>query len=99
MNQDVSFGELDKQSYYTKVLFMVTGARTALFPLQVIKTRLQYQNQSTREYNGVIHAFKKIFQNEGFVGFFKGYPVSMFSMPATFLYLTTLEVNLRITIG
>ena len=49
--------------------------------------------QSTREYNGVIHAFKKIFQNEGFVGFFKGYPVSMFSMPATFLYLTTLEVN------
>jgi len=34
-----------KQSYYTKVLFMVTGARTALFPLQVIKTRLQYQNQ------------------------------------------------------
>ena len=51
------------------------------------------QIQSTREYNGVIHAFKKIFQNEGFVGFFKGYPVSMFSMPATFLYLTTLEVN------
>jgi len=93
MNQDVSFGELDKQSYYTKVLFMVTGARTALFPLQVIKTRLQYQNQSTREYNGVIHAFKKIFQNEGFVGFFKGYPVSMFSMPATFLYLTTLEAS------
>ena len=56
--------------------------------------------QSTREYNGVIHAFKKIFQNEGFVGFFKGYPVSMFSMPATFLYLTTLEVNFnRIVIG
>jgi len=61
MNHDVSFGELDKQSYFTKVLFMVTGARTALFPLQVIKTRLQYQNQSTREYNGSYSCFQKDF--------------------------------------
>ena len=65
-----------------------------------ISTGYNDHKQSTREYNGVIHAFKKIFQNEGFVGFFKGYPVSMFSMPATFLYLTTLEVNFnRIVIG
>jgi len=41
----------------------------------------------------VIHAFKKIFQNEGLLGFFKGYPVSMVSLPASFFYLTTLEAS------
>lgn len=72
---------------------MVMGARTALFPLQVIKTRMQYQNQKTAEYKGVLDAFRKIFRNEGLGGFFKGYPASLVSLPATMLYLTTLEVS------
>jgi len=72
---------------------MMVGMRTVLFPLQVVKTRLQFQNKADRQYSGMFDAAKKIVRQEGYSGFFKGYPISMMSLPAGFIYLTTLELS------
>ena len=60
----------------------------------MVKTRLQFQNKSdSGQYKGIIDAVRKIRSSEGFFGFFKGYPISLLSLPAGFVYLTTLEVK------
>lgn len=45
--------------------------RTILYPLLVVKTRLQVQKQTT-VYTGSLDAFKKIYKNEGLRGLYRG---------------------------
>jgi len=92
-NSGVKWGEIDKTQYFAKMFGMMVGMRTCLFPLQVIKTRLQFQNKATKQYNGMFDAFKKIAKTEGVSGFFKGYPISMLTLPSAFIYMTALEIS------
>lgn len=49
-------------------------ASLAVNPFDVIKTRLQLLNRPQGEpsYNGIIDCARKIYQNEGFLAFYKG---------------------------
>lgn len=63
---------------------LCSAASTTTYPLQVIKARLQQRSQSLelmangeieavhREYVGMLATGKKLWQREGFLGFFKG---------------------------
>ncbi|CDW79824.1 mitochondrial carrier protein [Stylonychia lemnae] len=53
---------------------------TFCFPLEVLKTRLQIQGQMSHEKYGVL-SLKKIIQEEGFRGLYRGYQVSVFCIP------------------
>lgn len=66
---------MDKTKYYPLALVSGATIRTALYPLTVVKTRLQVQNKRTL-YNGTWDAFKKITRMEGFQGLYRGYLVS-----------------------
>ncbi|KAL2347117.1 hypothetical protein Fmac_001117 [Flemingia macrophylla] len=53
----------------------ISGAvgATCVYPLQVIRTRLQAQPSNTSDsYKGMSDAFRRIFKLEGFTGFYKG---------------------------
>ncbi|KAG5046066.1 hypothetical protein JHK82_015447 [Glycine max] len=53
----------------------ISGAvgATCVYPLQVIRTRLQAQPSNTSDaYKGMFDAFRRTFQLEGFIGFYKG---------------------------
>ncbi|MCI20414.1 calcium-binding mitochondrial carrier protein SCaMC-1, partial [Trifolium medium] len=50
-----------------------TLGATCVYPLQVIRTRLQAQpSNSSDAYKGMCDAFLRTFQREGFRGFYKG---------------------------
>jgi solute carrier family 25 protein 44 len=93
MNYDIKLDELDKSVYHRKIAFLVLSARTLLYPLSVIKTRLQYQDASTRQYSGQLDVIRKIFKKEGFRGFYRGYPISLLSLPASLAYIEAMELS------
>lgn len=93
MAASLKWADMDKTQYFGKMFTMMVTMRTCLFPLQVVKTRLQFQNKADRQYSGILDAAKKIARSEGYMGFFKGYPISMLSLPAGFIYLTSLELS------
>lgn len=88
---NIELDDLDKTAYHSKIFFLIFSARTALYPLSVIKTRLQYQDAATRQYSGQLDVAKKILKNEGFRGFYKGYPISLISLPASLAYIEAME--------
>ena len=74
----------DSLGYLTMGAMSKIVATTVTYPLQVIKSRLQQRSQTTelsltgeveivkRQYNGVIDCIRRIWVNEGIIGFFKG---------------------------
>lgn len=74
----------DSLGYLTMGAVSKIVATTVTYPLQVIKSRLQQRSQTTelsvtgeveivkRQYNGVIDCVRRIWVNEGIIGFFKG---------------------------
>ena len=73
--QVIELHMMDKTKYYPLALLSGATIRTALYPLSLVKTRLQVQNKKTM-YNGTWNAFKKITHLEGFQGLYRGYLVS-----------------------
>lgn len=79
--QVIELHMMDKNKYYP--LALVSGAciRTCLYPLSLVKTRLQVQSKKTL-YNGTWDAFKKIGKMEGIAGLYRGYWVnSLLTVP------------------
>ena len=73
--QVVELHMMDKSKYYPLALVTGTLIRTTLYPLGLVKTRLQVQNKKTF-YNGTWDAFKKITRVEGMRGLYRGYWVN-----------------------
>ena len=72
---------MDPTKYYPLALLSGTAIRTVLYPVSLVKTRLQIQNKKTL-YNGTWDAFKKISHLEGIQGLYRGYLVScLFIVP------------------
>jgi len=83
-NSGVMYQLQDSVGYLTMGAVSKIIASTVTYPLQVIKSRLQQRSQTAeltaagdvkimkREYAGVIDCVTRIWQREGFVGFFKG---------------------------
>lgn len=73
--QVIELDMMDKSKYYPLALVSGTAIRTLLYPLSLVKTRLQVQNKRTL-YNGTWDAFRKISRMEGVTGLYRGYLVN-----------------------
>lgn len=79
--QVIELHMMDQTKYYPLALLSGTTIRTVLYPVSLVKTRLQIQNKKTL-YNGTWDAFKKISHLEGIQGLYRGYLVScLFIVP------------------
>lgn len=70
---------------YGASLTRIATAAITLSPLDVIKTRLQFQGkyENVKHYNGFIDAFSRIGREEGIFGFFRGLPARIiYQIPA-----------------
>lgn len=61
---------MDRRKFYPLSFFCSLSVRASLYPLTVVKTRLQIQKQST-VYKGTFDALSKIYSTEGIAGLYK----------------------------
>ncbi|XP_028780251.1 calcium-binding mitochondrial carrier protein SCaMC-1-like [Neltuma alba] len=81
----------------------VSGAlgATCVYPLQVVRTRMQAQRSNTStDYNGMTEVFKRTFEHEGFRGFYKGiFPNLLKVIPSasiTYVLYETVKKGLKL---
>lgn len=65
--------------------------RFFLYPLVVIKTRLQVQRGKYPVYSGTFDAFAKILRNEGFSSLYRGFVVNTMQITSGLVHLMTYE--------
>lgn len=89
----IEMSMMEPKKYYP--LTMVSGLviRSILYPLTLIKTRLQIQ-VGKDVYKGTIDAMIKIPKNEGISGLYRGFLFNSFQMIPSIVYITTYE-NIR----
>ena len=63
---------LDKKRFFPLSIASSFTIRTTLYPLTLVRTRLQVQ-RGNEIYKGTWDAFKKIYKYEGILAFFKKY--------------------------
>lgn len=71
-------------------------AHILTYPTEVVRARLQAQHGPHRKYEGIFHAFKKIWAMERLAGYYKGLGTSLIKMtPSHAISLTTYEFIVR----
>ncbi|KAJ4849032.1 hypothetical protein Tsubulata_038061 [Turnera subulata] len=84
---------LDKTKFYVVGAGIFTGLTVALYPVSVIKTRLQVATKDTVERN-VSSVIKDLVRNEGIPGLYRGFgTVITGAIPARIIFLTALETT------
>ena len=81
---------MDEWKYYPRAFMSGMAVRTILYPMMLIKTRIQIQKHKSH-YTGTFDAFRKILQAEKFRGLYKGYWVSTMLVVPQMAYITTYE--------
>lgn len=66
---------MNKAKFFPLSMLSSFTVRCALYPLTLIKTRLQIQKHNN-VYTGMIDAYRKILGCEGFVGLYRGFWIS-----------------------
>ena len=86
----VEWHMLDKQKFYPLCMLSSFSTRCFLYPLTLVRTRLQVQHRSAL-YSGTFDAFRKILRSEGVRGFYRGFWVSSFQVVSGICYVSTYE--------
>lgn len=87
---DINWQMLDKSRFFLLGAGLFSGVSAALYPIVVLKTRLQISQSSISTFC----AAKSIFFLEGPRGFYRGFGTSITgTIPARALYMTALEVT------
>ncbi|VDI69351.1 solute carrier family 25 member 44-like [Mytilus galloprovincialis] len=86
----VEFHMLDKIKFYPLTLMTSLSVRGLLYPLTLVRTRLQTQTGKT-VYKGMFDAIVKIGRREGFRAFYQGFGVSCIQIPSSVIYITIYE--------
>jgi len=89
----VEWEMLNKKKFFPMSVASSFTVRTFLYPLTLIKTRLQIQ-RGNEVYKGTFDAFRKIIKYEGVKGLYKGFWVNVFSIVSGTFYIMTYE-NVR----
>ena len=90
LHGDIRLHMCDGRVYYPIVFMNVVATRTLLYPLAVVRTRLQIQNKGVG-YKGTFNALCTILKQEGAAGLYKGYIVNILHCVPYFIELTTVE--------
>ncbi|XP_052084604.1 solute carrier family 25 member 44-like [Mytilus californianus] len=86
----IEFHMLDKIKFYPLTLMTSLSVRGLLYPLTLVRTRLQTQTGKT-VYKGMFDAIVKIGRREGFRAFYQGFGVSCIQIPSSVIYITIYE--------
>jgi len=90
MIRTVEWEMLDKAKFFPMSMASSFTVRCCLYPLTLIRTRLQIQYRSN-EYNGTWDAGRKILRTEGVRGLYRGFFVSAFQVVSGVFYVSTYE--------
>jgi len=73
--QVIEWNMLDKSKFLPLSVASVLSVRALVYPLTVIKTRIQVQHGS-EHYKGTFRTFRSIYVNEGWRGLYRGFLVN-----------------------
>ncbi|XP_076650601.1 solute carrier family 25 member 44 [Halictus rubicundus] len=86
----IEWDMMDKTKFFPLSMLSSFSVRCCLYPLTVIKTRLQIQRHN-HMYTGMIDACKKIYKAEGSAGFYRGFWISSIQIVSSVFYVSTYE--------
>ncbi|KAK0426698.1 hypothetical protein QR680_009852 [Steinernema hermaphroditum] len=86
----VEWDHMNLSKFYPMALTSTWTVRTALYPLAVLRSRLQLQKQTT-VYRGTFDAFFSIAKHEGARGLYRGFWVTVPQIGTSFIYSTVYE--------
>uniref|UniRef100_A0A0K0DA93 Mitochondrial carrier protein n=1 Tax=Angiostrongylus cantonensis TaxID=6313 RepID=A0A0K0DA93_ANGCA len=86
----IQWEHLDLWRFYPLALASSWSIRCVLYPMSVVKSRLQLQRQNS-VYRGMRHAFTEILKVEGVGAFYRGFWMTLPQLSASFLYSSTYE--------
>lgn len=81
---------MDKTKFFPLSMLSSFSVRCCLYPLTVIKTRLQVQKHN-HMYSGMIDACRKIYKVEGISGLYRGFWISSMQIVSGVFYVSTYE--------
>ncbi|KAK9728259.1 Mitochondrial carrier protein [Popillia japonica] len=88
--KNIEWDMMDKSKFFPLSMLSSFTVRCALYPLSLIKTRLQIQKHNV-VYTGMFDAYGKILRYEGFSGLYKGFWVSSVQIVSGVFYISTYE--------
>jgi len=81
---------LDKKRWVPLSMMSSFTVRCFLYPLTLIRTRLQVQHQNAL-YKGTFDAYRQISRSEGYRGLYRGFWISAFQVVSGVAYVSTYE--------
>ncbi|KAK8957272.1 Mitochondrial carnitine/acylcarnitine carrier-like protein [Platanthera zijinensis] len=95
---EINWDKLDKTKLFVVGAGLFTGITVALYPVSVIKTRLQVASKDTAQKNALA-VFRNIVKVDGIPGLYRGFgTVITGAVPARIIFLTSLETTKAATI-
>ncbi|XP_073057442.1 uncharacterized protein [Primulina eburnea] len=90
---EINWDELDKTKLYVVGAGIFTGLTVGLYPISVVKTRLQVASRDAVERNA-FSVIKGLLRTDGIPGLYKGFgTVITGAVPARIIFLTALETT------
>ncbi|KAL8044228.1 hypothetical protein ABFX02_08G033100 [Erythranthe guttata] len=90
---EINWDKLDKMKFYSVGAGIFTGITVALYPISVVKTRLQVASHDVVERNA-FSVVKGLLKADGISGLYKGFgTVIIGAVPARIIFLTALETT------
>ncbi|XP_038699869.1 solute carrier family 25 member 44-like [Tripterygium wilfordii] len=90
---EINWDRLDKTKFYALGAGIFTGVTTTLYPVSVVKTRLQVASKDTAE-RSAYSVIRGILRTDGISGLYRGFgTVITGAIPARTIFLTTLETT------
>nr|GMC57066.1 solute carrier family 25 member 44 [Ipomoea batatas]GMC59487.1 solute carrier family 25 member 44 [Ipomoea batatas]GMC62234.1 solute carrier family 25 member 44 [Ipomoea batatas] len=88
---EINWDKLDKTKFYVLGAGIFTGITVALYPISVVKTRLQVADHYAAEKNA-FSVFRGVLKTDGIPGLYRGFgTVITGAIPARIIFLTALE--------
>lgn len=92
-NTEINWDKLDKTKFYVVGAGLFTGVTVALYPISVVKTRLQVATKDSVEKNA-FSVIRGLLKAEGIPGLYRGFgTVITGAVPARIIFLTALETT------
>ncbi|CAN6477143.1 unnamed protein product [Victoria cruziana] len=90
---EINWDRLDKPKFYVVGAGLFTGITVALYPISVLKTRLQVASKDALERNA-FSVMRNILKTDGIPGFYRGFGIVITgAIPARIIFLTSLETT------
>ncbi|KAA8530462.1 hypothetical protein F0562_005171 [Nyssa sinensis] len=90
---EINWDKLDKTKFYVVGAGLFTGITVALYPVSVVKTRLQVASKDVAERNA-FSVIRGILRTDGIPGLYRGFgTVVTGAIPARIIFLTALETT------